>query len=783
MTDGPVPDIQDTYAQPNDSMLADLTGPQREAVQHVDGPLLILAGAGSGKTRVITRRIAYLVKMVGIPPWNILAITFTNKAAGEMRERMTGLLSAKQAKALTVCTFHALCARIIRQYADRLALPPGFSIYDTADQQKACKTAIEALGMRSDNFPPAKVMGTISNAKNDLIDAETFAKDAYDFYKKNVARIYTKYQEILKANHAADFDDLMLYTIKLMREHPDVLNQLRAKYQYIQIDEYQDTNFVQFTIASMLAPSLASKAAAEKNPLIDPSLIHQNICATGDPDQSIYGWRGADIKNILNFETHYPGAKTVRLEQNYRSTKKILAVADALIKNNRARKHKALWTDNQEGEPITVITCPDEKQEAQYIVDEFKRLSLDHNIPYSSMAVFYRINSLSRVPEEAFRLAGIPYQIARGTAFYDRKEIKDAVSYLRSVANPADEVNLTRIINFPTRGISDPTVQALQAMANNSNASFFEVISSAQMRNGLPPRAAGSVQKFAAQLDQWRSASGLGPPVAGTPLANSLRHLVESILRESGLEDHYKYDKTDPDQERFANLSELVNSAQQFEEDFEAENDGRESPPGEKLIAYLERISLVSDADAVQSGAGAVTLMTLHAAKGLEFPVVAIVGMEDGLLPHKRATESSNQQDIEEERRLAFVGITRAQERLYLSFAKYRQVFGQTMPTIPSRFLRELPPEHIHKVNAASQDSWMAGEDRFQGISDARDSARESMGEFPPGTWVKHPSFGVGRVMSITTAGAQTRAQVSFQLHGVRTLILQYARLEKINRP
>lgn len=778
----PIPDVDHTDSGAGDELLDDLTPPQREAVQHVDGPLLILAAAGSGKTRVITRRIAHLVKRVGIAPWNILALTFTNKAAGEMRERIARDLTAKQVRALTVCTFHALCARIIRQYADRVGLPPGFSIYDSADQQRACKTAVEALDMKSENFPPAKVMGTISNAKNDLIDADTFAKNAYDFYKKNVARIYTKYQEILLANHAVDFDDLMLYTIRLMREHPDVLNQLRAKYQYIQIDEYQDTNYAQFIIASTLAPSLAAKEAAAKNLAIDPTLMHQNICATGDPDQSIYGWRGADIKNILNFETQYPNAKTVRLEQNYRSTKRILAVADALIKNNKARKHKALWTENQEGEPITVITCADEKQEAQFVVDEFKRLNAEQNIPFSRMAVFYRINSLSRVPEESFRVAGVPYQIARGTAFYDRKEIKDAVSYLRSVANPADEVNLTRIINFPTRGISETTVQSLQAAAVAANITLHDTITNPRMLTALPSRAATSVQKFAAMLDQWRAASGLGPAVAGTEPAPSLRFLVEEILRASGLEEHYKNDKTDPDQERLANLSELVNSAQQFEDDFDAENDGRQIPAGEKLILYLERISLVSDSDAVEAGAGAVTLMTLHAAKGLEFPVVAMLGMEDGLLPHKRATDSGKSEDIEEERRLAFVGITRAQERLYLSFAKYRQVFGQTTPTIPSRFLRELPAEHLNPVNQANPQTWLAGEDRFSGISSARESARESMGEFPPGTWVKHPTFGLGRVMSITTAGAQTRAQVSFQMHGVRTLILQYARLEKVNR-
>jgi len=430
-----------------DPLLEGLTEPQTQAATHVDGPMLVLAGPGSGKTRVITRRIAFLVKAVGIAPWNVLAITFTNKAAGEMRDRVAQLLTERQARATTVATFHSLCARLIRQYADRLGLPPGYSIYDTADQKRAIKQALEALEINTKNFPPASMLGSISNAKNDLLDAAGYEKQANNFYDRTVAKVYTKYAAILERNGALDFDDLLLKTVKLFKKHPDVLTELRKKYQYVMIDEYQDTNHAQF----MIANSLASQ--------------HQNIMCTGDPDQSIYGWRGANIQNILEFEAHYPGAQVVRLEQNYRSTKKILAAADALIANNRGRRHKELWTDNPEGEPVKVVSCADEKQEAAWVVEEYQRLHDEEDLAWGQMAVFYRINSLSRVMEETLRTAGVPYQIARGTAFYDRKEIKDAIAYLRVVANPADEVNLLRVINTPARGISAASVKAMQAYA------------------------------------------------------------------------------------------------------------------------------------------------------------------------------------------------------------------------------------------------------------------------------------------------------------------------------
>jgi len=744
-----------------DELLDDLTDPQREAALHVDGPLLVLAGAGSGKTRVITRRIAHLVLRMGIAPWNVLAITFTNKAAGEMRERVAGLVSERQARSITVCTFHSLCTRILRRYADRLGLPPGYSIYDSSDQQRVVKQAIEALQINTANFAPAKVLGTISGAKNELLDPAAYAADAHDFYGKAVARIYHKYQEILTQNQALDFDDLLIKTVQLMRTHPDALKEMQDHYQYLLIDEYQDTNHAQFIIAHSLAAG------------------RRNICATGDPDQSIYGWRGANIRNILDFEAQYPDAKVVRLEQNYRSTKSILAVADGLIKNNTQRKHKSLWTENEEGDPVSVVRCGDERREAQYVVEQFRQWNVRDQVPWNGMAVFYRINSLSRVMEDAFRNAGIPYQIARGTAFFERKEIKDAIAFLRVIANPADEVNLTRIINTPPRGISDASVQAMQVFATGGSLPLIDVIRRPETVTALNTRAVTAIQRFSKMFDTWRRDAGME---SGTPRPLLLRSFVDQILRESGLHEHYKNDRTDTDGERLANLGELVSSAQQFEDDFLAETELAEPALADKLFAYLERVTLVSDVDSVSPEMGAVTLMTMHAAKGLEFPVVAIVGVEDGLLPHQRA--NNNKHELEEERRLCFVGVTRARRMLYLTHARFRTVFGQTQPTIPSRFLKELPKEFLKHSDAEDEDSPLLDDEEVRSAESSRlrENATTEAMEFPPGTTVRHPQFGIGRVLNVKATGAQTRAQVAFNTAGVKTLILQYARLERVQR-
>jgi len=759
---------RETAANPappaDDALLADLTEPQGEAVTHVDGPLLILAGPGSGKTRVITRRIAHLVLRLGIAPWNVLAITFTNKAAGEMRERVAELVSQRQANALTIATFHSLCARILRQYARHLNLPPGFSIYDAADQKRAVKQALSELEINPRNFPPGNMLGAISNAKNELLDAEAFAEQASDFHGRTVAKVYQKYARILERNQALDFDDLLLKTVQLLRRDDQVLAELRQQYQYVLIDEYQDTNHAQFLIANALAAR------------------HKNICVTGDPDQSIYGWRGADIQNILDFEHHYPEARVVRLEQNYRSTGQILKAADALIQQNTARKHKTLWTDQPEGESIQIVTCRDERHEAHWVLEHLQKLHEEANIPWGGMAIFYRVNSLSRVLEEALRQAGVPYQMARGTAFYDRKEIKDALAYLRSIANPADEVNLLRIINLPARGISDKTVKALQAHSLARNVPIDHLVTEPTQVTALQSRAQNAVARFGQSMAKWRDLAGLdetGRPV-GDDTGLSLRAFVERVLEASGLQDHYANDKTDPEQTRLANLGELITSAQQFEEEFnlQRELDGAEASAtlAEKLLGFLERTSLVADIDAVDHQQGAVTLMTMHAAKGLEFQAVVIAGTEEGLLPHDRAQESDQQ--IEEERRLCFVGMTRAMQRLVMTHANYRTLFGKTTPTIPSRFLNELPgePTEVHDV---SED-----EDAFEApaIGQAQRGLSRKMAEqFTPGMRVRHKQFGLGKIVDVAAVGAATKATVAFDEAGRKTLILQYAPLEKVS--
>ena len=778
MPDAPPP-------QEND-LLAGLTEPQLQAASHVDGPLLVLAGPGSGKTRVVTHRIAHLVREVGIAPWNVLAITFTNKAAGEMRDRVAQLVSERQARALTVATFHSLCARLLRQYGDRLGLKPGYSIYDTSDQKRAMKQCLDDLEINPKNFPPAAMLAAISNAKNDLLSASAFTQQASNFYDRTVAKVYTKYEKTLTKNDALDFDDLLFKTVRLMQQHPDALEELRERFQYVMIDEYQDTNHAQFMIAHALASG------------------HQNLMVTGDPDQSIYGWRGADITNILDFENHFGNATVVRLEQNYRSTPSILAAADTLIQNNKGRRHKQLWTDNPEGDPVQVVTCGDGASEASWVADTFKSLNQGQDgqpgIAWGQMAIFYRMNSLSRVMEDTLRDAGIPYQIARGTAFYDRKEIKDAVAYLRTVANPADEVNLLRIINTPARGISVPSTKHLRAHALEHNLPFSTVLEDPTPVAGLNTRAHNSVAKFAATLQNWRGQVAGDTSLIPDP---TLRGFVEDVITQSGLEAFYQNDTSDPDRERLANLGELVTSAQQFEEDMlldaEREQDGASQTLSlhDKLLGFLERIALVADADTVQSDQGLVTLMTLHAAKGLEFPAVALIGVEDGLLPHSRSSEST--EDLEEERRLLFVGITRAEKHLYLCHAKYRTVFGQSGPTVKSRFFNELPPDHINTVDASDDgtyfdpDPWGDTPSGSIRQPDGSLKRRRSLGQaqrgvatglaadYPPGTIVRHATFGLGRVVTVATTGASTRAKICFNTAGNKTLVLQYARLERIN--
>jgi DNA helicase-2/ATP-dependent DNA helicase PcrA len=737
-------------------LLEDLTEAQRAAVTHVDGPLLIVAGAGSGKTRVITRRVAYLVGQ-GIPAPSILAITFTNKAAGEMKERVGHVLGRTMRDFgrldqpwPTICTFHSLCLRVLRHYAERIGLAPNFSIFDTADQNKLIKEALKLLEISSTNFSPSTVHATISNAKNQLVDAAAFAQAAGDFYQRTVARVYTKYQQLLDQNHALDFDDLLLRTAYAFRDHPDVLRELQDRFHYLLIDEYQDTNHSQYIIAHALAQR------------------HRNLCVVGDPDQSIYAWRGADISNILDFERDYPDAKVVRLEQNYRSTKAILAIASKLIANNLHRKEKALWTENAAGDPAKLYLCQDEHDEAAVIMRELRDLHEKHGVAWNDMAIFYRMNSLSRVMEEFLFKNKVPYQIARGVEFYNRKEIKDVLAYLRVIANPNDEVSLGRIVNVPPRGLGDSSMKLIATHAVAHGTSTLNAMADASNVAGLSTRAANAARSFAQLVARWRSLAageaGAGMEDIFRSAKGRVQAIMDDVVRTSGLEAMYRK-SGDEEQTELNNVNELITSAAEYD---------RDNPDG-SLQEYLANVSLVSDTDHMKDGGGAVTLMTLHAAKGLEFPVVAMIGMEEGILPHSRAR--GNLDELEEERRLCFVGITRAQQRLVLSKAQYRTVRGLRERTVSSPFLNEMPQDQLRVIDRTGLDSL---DDRAATRAMEREEARGLAGQFQRGQRVRHPTFGVGRIAEVSDMGQHTRAVVEFERAGRKTLILQYAKLEPV---
>lgn len=740
-----------------DELLADLTDPQRQAVTTTEGPLLVVAAAGSGKTRVITRRIGYLVKQVGIPPWQILAITFTNKAAAEMRQRVAGLVSERQARALTVRTFHSLCARLLRQYAEAVNLPVDFSIYDTADQKRAIKQALDDLDISRQNFPPDSMLNAISNAKNELLDPDAYEAGGRDFVTRNVARVYRQYQKILTKNQAVDFDDLLMKTAQLLRANETVRTELQDRFAYLLVDEYQDTNHAQFIIAHVL------------------SAAHHNLCVVGDPDQSIYGWRGANIRNILEFEKHYPDATVIQLGQNYRSTPQILAVADHLIKHNRQRKHKPLFTHNAEGQKVRLVCAADEEHEAQMVVDYLRDQQENHGMKWSDLAVFYRVNALSRAMEEALMRSSIPYQIARGTAFYQRKEVKDALAYLSVLMNPADEVALLRIINLPTRGIGKTSIQRLRAAAASTGQTLWQTLANPAGREAVTPAAARATSRFVDLFENWRKkVATADESMMFTP---AVRDVIEMIVRDSRLEDHYRKE----DEEKADNLAELVTSAARFDEEYG--QDDADLP--QRLRDYLESVSLVSDLDGVEDASGAVTLMSLHAAKGLEFQAAAMIGIEEGLLPHSRSMESPSQ--MEEERRLMFVGITRAQKRLMLSHARYRATRGYRERTVPSSFLRELPGDQLDQEDLSGygdspgRAADMSFEPAFVEVGRTRQgNPRRGSSVLPIGTQVRHPQFGQGSVIDVTGAGTTARARIRFNTVGIKTLVLEYARLEKL---
>ncbi len=737
------------------TILDDLTEPQRRAVTHREGALLVLAGPGSGKTTVVTRRVAHLIAG-GVPGGAILALTFTNKAAGEMRERIEALLvglGAPSSMAPTVSTFHSFCARLLRRYAEHAGLPPRFSIYDGGDQSDAIKQAIKSAELSSQNWTPSSMASHISSAKNRLLDAAGHAAQAGDYFSRQVAKVYAAYERLLREHDALDFDDLLMRTADLLRRDEEVRRRLQERYRYLLIDEYQDTNHAQFVIAHTLAAG------------------HGNICVVGDPDQSIYGWRGADITNILEFEEHYPSAVVVPLGQNFRSTGHIVAAADGLIRHNRRRKHKDLHTDLGDGERPAAVTVSNEHREASAVADFLKAAS-EEGLPWREMSVLYRVNSLSRVLEESLRSAGIPYVIARGTAFYERREIKESLAYLRFLVNGRDEVSLRRILNTPPRGIGKTSEQKIELFAIDRQVPLWEAMRRVQEIGDMAPRAAAAVRKFVGVVEGLRRDAEL--PADLLAAASPLAGLVERVLRESGLEAMYAGSKSEEDAERLANLGELISAGAQHV-----------PPPGDEaprttldlLASFLESVALVSDADMIDPDRGSVTLLTLHAAKGLEFDVVAMIGLEEGLLPHARAAESDA--DLEEERRLCFVGITRARRRLLLTRAAQRTYRGMVEHTIPSRFLEELPAGAVSRTDQSAAEPLADRDDAWSRRAIGGDASTSA---FPVGCIVRHPRFGLGRVEAILRRSSGSSARVAFPTAGTKTLILEYAPLQRVDQ-
>ncbi len=719
------------------ALLDGLTDPQQEAVLCHDGPMLVLAGPGSGKTTAVTKRIALLLER-GISPWSILALTFTNKAAGEMRDRVQRLTGHRDTRGLTIATFHAFAARQLRVLSDRVGVPEDFTIFDTADQKAAAKQAVVEAGLETGNWPPASVLGAIGHAKQVLLGPDQVERNAGDFYTRSVARIYKAYQRILERAHALDFDDLLRLLAVALRDDAALREQLGSRFQYLMVDEYQDTNHAQFVIASAIAAA------------------HSNICVVGDPDQSIYAWRGADISNILDFESQYAGATAICLGRNFRSTERIVEASSGLISRNDSHRPRELHTELGTGEAPVIFASLDEHAEAREVVDRFSRLHDDDSVPWNEMAVLYRMNAFSRVVEDAFRAAEIPHVVARGTAFYQRKEVKDAMAYLRVLRNKSDDISLRRIINVPARGIGGTTMDHVERFAARHDLTLMEAIRRRNEIDAISKRAAASIDRFVGMIDDWRRA------MSASLLTPSLADLVARVLDESGLETANRARPgAEEEIDRIANLQELVSAA--ADRDARIDLDGEEAAAASlegQLAAWLESISLVADSDAIDPEQGAVTLMTLHAAKGLEFDAVAIIGCEQGVLPHSRAFDDMAQ--LEEERRLCYVGMTRARRYLLLGRAMARTQRGIQERQAGSQFLDEIPADAVRVVEP--DDPWA--------------SAPAVTLDVHPGQPVRHPRFGLGRVVRFGHRPQGATVTVDFVEFGARTLPAAHAALE-----
>ena len=722
---------------------------QCEAVKHTEGPLLITAGAGSGKTKVLTCRIAHLLEL-GVAPYRILAITFTNKAAKEMKERVTNLVGA-QADSIWLSTFHSFCAKLLRFEIDGFhGYTRNFTIYDSSDQLVLVKDCLKKLNLDDKQFMPRSVLGTISSAKNVLMDAKAFAAQASDFYEQKVADVYALYQEKLRENNAVDFDDLLFLAVRLLQEKEDVREKYQSRFQYILVDEYQDTNHAQYALTKILAARW------------------RNICVVGDADQSIYAWRGADIRNIIDFTRDYPDAASIKLEQNYRSTKTILHAANAVIDNNESRPKKTLWTENPAGNKIIHYQAQTEHDEADYIAGViYNRHEISHE-PYGDMAILFRTNAQSRVLEEKLMRYAIPYTMVGGTKFYDRKEIKDVLAYLRLLYNPEDSLSLTRIINVPKRNIGATTMEHVAAYAEEQGISLFEALSSTD-EIPVTKRARTSLENFAAMIfDLLNDIEG-----------KDVLSLIETVIKQTGYGDMLdKEAEHDPQGEsRKENVGEFLSVAKDY----------MDSNPDGNLQDFLENVALVSDVDDFESSDSKVTLMTLHAAKGLEFPVVFLTGLDEGLFPHSRTLLDPAQ--VEEERRLAYVGITRAERQLYVTNAITRTMYGRISAYMPSRFLAEIPPqlmEDYHRKSAMPQSRTTAvpGKQRVsiltKPVASSLPKKHAVTDTFAKGDKVRHKIWGIGTVLDVIGEGPNMQMKIQFPTKGVRQVVVKYAPLEKI---
>jgi DNA helicase-2/ATP-dependent DNA helicase PcrA len=739
-----------------DALLAGLNPQQQKAVIHEGAPLLVVAGAGSGKTRVLTRRISYLMSARAVRPYEILAITFTNKAAGEMKDRVTDLVGPI-AKSMWVSTFHSACVRLLRQEIERLGYSSTFSIYDSADSQKLISRVMETLNLDAKRYPPRQFQTLISNAKNELQTPYQYLSAAQNQFETIVADVYTMYEKRLQQANALDFDDLIMKTVQVLQEFPETKARFRSRFRHILVDEYQDTNHAQYMLVKELTGT-----EGDGYPLAE-------LCVVGDADQSIYGFRGATIRNILQFEVDYPNAATVLLEQNYRSTQNILNAANAVITQNESRKEKNLWSDAGSGAPLIGYVAESEYDEAEFVKGEIRSLQDMGQSNPGDTAVFYRTNAQSRIFEEIFMRAAIPYKVVGGLRFYERKEVKDLLAYLRVLANPNDEVSLRRVINFPKRGIGDRALEEVEIFSQAQGISFWHALLRVSEATAVPNKAAQSIAQFTSML------TALAVLVEAKTKPSVI---IEAVLEQSGLLTELEASTDPQDEVRVENLKELVSASMEYEErPFDELGEDEEI----SLSGFLEKVSLVADADEIPDGedhGGVVTLMTLHTAKGLEFPTVFLTGMEDGIFPHARTLDDPK--EIEEERRLAYVGLTRAEKRLYISRAEYRLTFGNPKYNPGSRFLDEIPSELIEwkDETRSKSSSGSSGIRRSRVATTAPPRAtgkKSSAMVLAVGQRVSHDTFGLGTVVALAGEGDKSEATINFGQYGDKRLLLRYA--------